>query len=293
MDDLFGFLFGAFIVVVIAYFILIAATTGLLNLYVLLDPVLAGLWFLPAPLSWGLSSAVFVGLLHFACAESAAFQRPRLTNGLVLVSVLWLCVPWLTGLAIGPAKPSIGSALAERPSPPVRWSNPVQTPPPQPPRRTPPQAPSTPYETAYVDTDQLNLRQGPSTQFNAGDRISRGGLVRIFARHRDSDGRIWARVRAGSSEGWVSERYLRRDAAAKPSDPPPSYQSGAVARVNTTRLNLRAGPGVGNDVVGKLDRGTAVQVFERRLVADGATWVRIRSGIKQGWVNARLLSFTR
>lgn len=58
-----------------------------------------------------------------------------------------------------------------------------------------------------------------------------------------------------------------------------------VAYVNSINLNLRSGPGVRYSVLKVLPQGTQVLVFDDRRYADHATWVRVKVGSQEGWVN--------
>ncbi|MGH8489806.1 MAG: TonB family protein [Gammaproteobacteria bacterium] len=62
------------------------------------------------------------------------------------------------------------------------------------------------------------------------------------------------------------------------------------AYVNTLQLNLRSGPGTDYGIVTKLSQGDAVTWLERTQNHDGSTWVRVRAGAFEGWVNEKLLS---
>lgn len=220
MDDLFGFLFAAAFVIFIVYLVAMFVTTVLVNAYVLLDPVLAGFGALPAPLAWGLTSGVFMALLHFACAESPSLRRPAFGKAATAVAMAWLGLAWLVGIsqenAPAPARYTQARELA--PSPPV--ATPRYSPPPS--RPAQPRAPSPDprlHETAYVDTQTLNVRAGPGTDFSIVDTVGDGALVRIFERRQASDGQPWVRIRAGTAAGWVSEGYLRSSGTPKAGRP--------------------------------------------------------------------------
>lgn len=58
-----------------------------------------------------------------------------------------------------------------------------------------------------------------------------------------------------------------------------------ISYVNTTNLNLRAGPGIGYNVLMILPRNTQLTRFSDTRFADKATWVRVRVGSQEGWVN--------
>ncbi len=290
MDRLFGFLLGAVIVVTIALLALAGATTGLLNLYVILDHLLSGWWFLPVALSWGLTGAVLFGLLYFAFVESAVFGSPGLRPVLLLLAVAWLGAAWLAGqVEVMPDR--VSKPLIDRPPYEPKHDAEPRRP------RVVPRPPPTPgkiFETAYVDTGALNVRRGPGEEYPVMDRVSKGALVRIYERATAPDGRVWVRIDPSSGEGWVSQRRLRFD-RSKPADKPDKPRGlGDRAMVDTTQANVRAGPGTNYGVVGKLGRGALVQVGgERRDTADGSVWVRIESGGIAGWVNARLLGPAR
>ena len=57
------------------------------------------------------------------------------------------------------------------------------------------------------------------------------------------------------------------------------------------RLNVRAGPGVSNEVVGRLDPGaTDVSILGVGQHTNGSLWVPVARGNTQGWVNSRYLT---
>jgi uncharacterized protein YraI len=72
---------------------------------------------------------------------------------------------------------------------------------------------------------------------------------------------------------------------------PPVYTE--TAYVNTPQLNLRAGPGSEFSIIAKLSRGDSVVCIEKRQSSDGGTWLRVRRGSFEGWVNQKLLGKDR
>lgn len=56
-------------------------------------------------------------------------------------------------------------------------------------------------------------------------------------------------------------------------------------------LNVRSGPGVAYDIVGRLSpRAAGVQITGSGVVVDGSTWTPIAAGSLRGWVNSRFLT---
>jgi len=73
--------------------------------------------------------------------------------------------------------------------------------------------------------------------------------------------------------------------------PAPEYRAaptteGRILAVDTTRLNVRGGPGISSPVIDRLDRGEEVLVVAER---DGWARIRIEGDGIEGWVSRRLL----
>ena len=80
---------------------------------------------------------------------------------------------------------------------------------------------------------------------------------------------IWGRT----DKGWISMRYVQLDA--------PTTGAGVTGRVfRTSTVNVRSGAGTHYPKVGKLTKGTKVEIFEYVKVGN-ATWGRT----SQGWVS--------
>ena len=73
---------------------------------------------------------------------------------------------------------------------------------------------------------------------------------------------------------------------------PRSHAAGvkAVQRVQSPALHLRVRPGSGQPVITILARDTRVQILAEVRTADGGTWLRVRSGTYEGWVNGKFLT---
>jgi len=68
-----------------------------------------------------------------------------------------------------------------------------------------------------------------------------------------------------------------------------SDAQGAQKHVKSSGLNLRALPGLDQQVVMVLKQGDAVIVFTDARLIQGATWVKVRVGDNEGWVDQSLL----
>jgi hypothetical protein len=105
----------------------------------------------------------------------------------------------------------------------------------------------------------------------------------------------------------ISPTDLTRIEAATPSLPVPNGQSvaanaGAAAvpspddnphaetkRVKSDVLNVRVSPGIDQDVIFVLSKGNTVTLLNEARVIQDNTWVKVRIGSREGWVNQKLL----
>lgn len=123
-------------------------------------------------------------------------------------------------------------------------------------------------QTGYVNATNLNVRQGPGTNYQIAGQLTNGTKVEIL----ESDNG-WGRI----SSGWIDLRYISGTASTTPAPAPntntgSSYRTGSV-RVTADLLNVRQGAGTGYARVGSLKNGEVVEVLE---VA--GSWGRISSG---------------
>ena len=135
---------------------------------------------------------------------------------------------------------------------------------------------SIPAMVVTVTDDYVNLRQEPiATSVKLGT-LKRGEQRTITMLSNDGK---WGYC----YQGWLFLAYTDYVANSSPAQSnggatPSAATSGVVT--GATRVNVRAGAGVGNALVTTLSEGTAVTVYEQ-TTADGAAWGRI----DQGWIS--------
>jgi cell wall-associated NlpC family hydrolase len=144
---------------------------------------------------------------------------------------------------------------------------------------------------ATIAGERINLRNGPSTQYDAVARISADTPVQVIGRYQDGN---WYQIRErpGKPIYWVSGELLNLpDGAANtlfevapdqvPPPPPPK-----IASVNETGLQLRDGPGTNYISMNKLQAGAQLELLERY---DDWFHVGIPGGT-DGWVKGEFLA---
>lgn len=127
---------------------------------------------------------------------------------------------------------------------------------------------------ARCNVNALNVRSGPGTSFKVIATIRQGQRVKVLNRQNG-----WAQLEQPA--GWVYEGYLTYE---NPGTPLPTGDSGLYAICNTTRLNVRSGPGTSYPIVAGLTYGQRVKILERR---NG--WARIEN--PAGWCHEGYLTF--
>ncbi|MGH8710686.1 MAG: SH3 domain-containing protein, partial [Burkholderiales bacterium] len=66
-----------------------------------------------------------------------------------------------------------------------------------------------------------------------------------------------------------------------------SSRSENIGRVSTENLNLRSNPGTNQPVIMQLPQGTKVIILNESQNIGGTSWVKVRVGQQEGWVNQK------
>ncbi|MGP4070400.1 N-acetylmuramoyl-L-alanine amidase [Halobacillus sp. B29] len=121
-----------------------------------------------------------------------------------------------------------------------------------------------------VTTDGLNVRKGPGTSYDVVGNFSDGQEVKVH----EEDG-SWRYVSGNGVEGYVHSAYL--------ADIPKPVIAEKI--VTTDNLNVRKGPGISYDVVGKYSDNQEVDVHE----VDG-DWRLVSGNGVEGYVHSAYLA---
>ena len=131
-----------------------------------------------------------------------------------------------------------------------------------------------------VNTAYLNVRSGPGVSHGIITTVRGGTVLGVLSIAPD---RTWYEVNTAQGPGWVHTAYtigrgdfsgVRRHVDALTGDTPRVV-------INTSRLNIRSGPGIGHGVVTSLPGGTTLEVLGES--AD-RKWFLVRGGFGQGWL---------
>lgn len=144
--------------------------------------------------------------------------------------------------------------------------------------------------TVTSTVNQLNVRSGPSQSFTVIDQINTNETYPYLEERGN-----WIKIKlSGDRSGWVASWFVtKKVSSTQLSDsnqqPATSIQSGPLGSkeviVQPSILNLRDGPSLESQIVGKLEKGTRLTVLEQK-----GDWLRVQSAHgTTGWVAAWLV----
>ena len=126
---------------------------------------------------------------------------------------------------------------------------------------------NTNYIIKEVNTDGLNVRTGPSTSYSSIGKLNKGTKVQVI-----SESAGWSKINYNNKIAYVSSGYLKtvstNTSDTKPEDSTEQYME--IKVVNTNGLNVRKGPSTSYSSIGKLNKGSNVEV-----ISESAGWSKI------------------
>lgn len=125
--------------------------------------------------------------------------------------------------------------------------------------------------TVKIEIDNLNIRSGPGTMYSIVSIIKPG----IYTIVSEQDG--WGKLKSGI--GWINLKYSTKTSDLQTSNLP------YTARVITTNLNVRSGPGIEYPINREVHQGSIYTIVEEQ---NG--FGRLKSGA--GWVSLQYLQRT-
>ncbi len=172
--------------------------------------------------------------------------------------------------------------------------------------------------TGTVSSDNVKVRESPSTTATQVSSVNKGHVVEIVDEATDSSGAVWYKIRVNKNE----YGYVRSDLVSKeggPSTTASTTSTNTDTTTNTTTtdnssaatlpdttvsstdtrpgtiteasVNVREGAGTAYNSVGKVKRGEVVTITGEATGTDSKTWYQITFGNnKQGYVRSDLLT---
>lgn len=126
-------------------------------------------------------------------------------------------------------------------------------------------------EMISIKGDQVNLRKGPSTKYGILWEYGNGYPLQVVSKKGN-----WMKVKDFEEDsGWIHKSLLQ-------------YNPHVIVKVNRhnkSKINIRKGPGLSSEIVGKAQYGVVFKTIKRK-----SGWINIEheSGLT-GWVKESLL----
>jgi cell wall-associated NlpC family hydrolase len=143
-----------------------------------------------------------------------------------------------------------------------------------------------PPKIGTVSENQLNLRDGPGTNYVSMVGLEAGTTFALIERYQD-----WVHVASDEYDGWAKQEFLDINAEIMKRVPAtesiPDANPPLVGELTDDLINLREGPGKVYHMVGSYNAGTTVE-----LLARYNDWYKVQAGDTAGWVFGDLLSIS-
>lgn len=129
-------------------------------------------------------------------------------------------------------------------------------------------------QKGHVTADDVNMRKGPSKDYNSIKKVSKNTNVTLYKEYNG-----WWFLKCGSDYGYIKNDYIAKGEAA-------STKTGDVAgTVNGTKVALRKGAAKTYECIKEYAKGEAVTIHYKS--SDGNWYyVTVKSDGKKGWMYA-------
>ncbi len=136
---------------------------------------------------------------------------------------------------------------------------------------------NTKVKTAESTVDTLNVRQGPSTNFDIIDQIHPNTKYPIIDEEGD-----WIKIQVNTNKfGWIAKWFSKIAEEAATNE---SVQSDYVT-IQVNMLNVRKSPSTDSEIIGVVEKGDKVEVVN---IENG--WYKIKFKSGYGWITSKYAS---
>lgn len=135
-------------------------------------------------------------------------------------------------------------------------------------------------EYVFVDTDALNLREGPGVESPVIASLGTGISGRLTEGPQPASNLNWFRIETNYGSGWCVEPFLTSSSSLARQTVP---VIGDTVYVDTDGINLRNGPGTAGTVMAVLFQAETGYVVDGPVESDGNAWVKLETQRGTGW----------
>nr|WP_175476067.1 SH3 domain-containing protein [Evansella caseinilytica] len=145
--------------------------------------------------------------------------------------------------------------------------------------------------TGEITATRLNVREKASTSANIIGSLQKGSKVSIYEKSGQ-----WYKVKIGSSWGYIHGDYVKYTSTSSNSGSNSgSSNSGSSitsqvigsGEVTATRLNVREKASTSANIIGSLQKGSKVSIFEK-----SGQWYKVKIGSSWGYIHGDYVKYT-
>lgn len=132
---------------------------------------------------------------------------------------------------------------------------------------------------AVVNSDNVNVRKGATTSYEAIAKLSKGQIVKVIDSFTNKNNELWYQIQTGTIKGWVNQEFLSPKPEVNPAPPQATEKT-----VQADKTAVRRGAADTYKAVTYLVKGQKVRIIDTFKNSMGETWYRVDLGAVQGWV---------
>jgi len=130
-------------------------------------------------------------------------------------------------------------------------------------------------KTAIVTADGLRIRKGPDTSFQIIGTVQKGASFTVITTSGN-----WIQLKTPFGDGWASKDFVKINNNESTNE----NASTATGNITTDTLNIRSGPSLNSDVIGKLHKGDTV-----KIISQNGEWTEISHLGSKAWISSEFI----
>lgn len=143
--------------------------------------------------------------------------------------------------------------------------------------------------TGIVKEGPLNVRKGPGTSYSSLGSMAKGKTFNITGKIQSSEGAWWYRLSYNGKTGYVHSKYITIKTT---SSTVVKVLKNTKGTVKSTSVNVRRGPGVAFDTLGKLTKGKTFTITGKIKDNGGTWWYRFTYNGKTAYVHSGYITIS-
>lgn len=134
----------------------------------------------------------------------------------------------------------------------------------------------------YVNGTNVNMRSGPGTSYDKIAQYNIGTSVEILDTVTNSAKETWYQVKVigTGTVGYIRSDFITIVPKDETEEETPKEDTDTVEKVygyiNGSNVRLRSGPSTNDDILGKFDEGTKVEILDTVINSSGETWYKLK-----------------